>query len=82
LYQLGYLNSTFISSVFKKWAVIIPLAAVGGWALSELFSWVIPSRMLLISIGLNGVSFTVLFLGLVLLLDQGIRNQLKSLVKI
>lgn len=82
LYQLGYLNSSFISSVFRKWAVIIPLAAVGGWALSYLFAWVIPARMLLISIGLNGVSFTVLFLGLILLLDQEMRNQLKSLVKI
>lgn len=82
LYQLGYLNSKFISKVFRKWAVIIPLAAIGGWALSQLFSWVIPSRMLLISIGLNGVSFTVLFLGLILLLDQQMRNQLKSLVKI
>ena len=82
LHQLGYLNSSFISSVFRKWAVIIPLAAAGGWALSYLFAWVIPAKMLLISIGLNGVSFTVLFLGLILLLDQEMRSQIKSLVKI
>jgi O-antigen/teichoic acid export membrane protein len=82
LHQLGYLNLSFISTVLKKWFVIIPLAAVGGWLLSYLFALIIPSRMLIVSIGLNGISFTILFLSLVLLLDQDIRNQLRSLVKI
>jgi O-antigen/teichoic acid export membrane protein len=82
LYQLGYMNSSFIKSVFQKWIVIIPLAAAGGWALTYLFAIVIPVRMLIVSIGLNGLSFTVLFLTLVLLLDQELRSELKSLVKI
>ena len=82
LYQLGYLNVSFIGRVFKKWVVIIPLAAIGGWLLTRLFTLVVPSKMLLIYIGLNGLSFTILFLSLVLLLDKDIRNQLRSLVKI
>jgi O-antigen/teichoic acid export membrane protein len=81
LYQLGYLNQSFITSVLKKWVVIIPLTAAGGWLLSKLFALVVPAKMLIISIGLNGLSFTILFLSLVLLLDQEIRNQLKTLVK-
>lgn len=82
LHKLGYLSGSFITAVFRKWIVIIPLAAAGGWILSYLFAMVVPARMLIISIGLNGLSFTILFLGLVLILDQGIRSQLKSLIKI
>ncbi|MEJ7556676.1 MAG: hypothetical protein WKF66_00105 [Pedobacter sp.] len=81
LYQLGYMNQTFINAVLKKWVAIIPLAVAGGWLLSHLFAMVLPSRMPIISIGLNGLSFTILFLTLVYLLDQEIRNQIKSLVK-
>jgi O-antigen/teichoic acid export membrane protein len=82
LYQLGYLNATFIMGVLKKWMVVIPLAAAGGWLLSYLFATVVPSKMLLIYIGLNGLSFTVLFVGILLVLDRELRNQLRSLVKI
>jgi len=82
LHQLGYLTGLSINKVLKKWVLIIPLAAAGGWTLNFLFAMVVPARMLIISIGLNGLSFTLLFLTLVLVLDQGLRIQLRSLVKI
>ncbi|RZK13447.1 MAG: MATE family efflux transporter [Flavobacterium sp.] len=81
LYQLGYLNGSFIKKVLTDWAIVIPIAAAGGWLLSYLFALVVPEQMVLIGIIINGLSFAVFFAGIVLTLDKEVRNQLRNLVK-
>ena len=76
LHKLGFLNLAFMRRSLSLWAIIIPVAAVGGWGFSVLFNTVIPESMYIIKILLNGFSFTVFFGGLVLLLDSVLRNAL------
>lgn len=73
LYQLGYLNMTYMRRSLKLWAMIIPLVSLAGWGFNQLYNLVIPVNMVIMKILLNGFSFTLFFIGIVLVLDKALR---------
>jgi O-antigen/teichoic acid export membrane protein len=80
LYKLGFLNMKLMSRSLILWAVVIPVSALGGWGFSVLYNTVVPEQMHIIKILLNGGSFAVFFAGLILMLDQELRNDVTSML--
>jgi len=80
LYKLGFLNMQLMSRSLMLWAMIIPVSALGGWGFNVLYTMVIPEKMYIIKILLNGGSFAVFFAGLILLLDNALRNDVTSML--
>jgi len=80
LYQLGFLNMKYMRRSLKLWAVIIPVSVLAGWGFSYVYNIVIPPDMHIIKILLNGISFTVFFTALILLLDQTLRNDVMAML--
>lgn len=76
LNKLGFLDGGFISSILRKWLVVIPSAICAGWIFWYGFDLVIPQNMKIISILLNGLCFSVVFSVLILAVDQQIKRQL------
>lgn len=73
LHQLGYLNFKYMKLSLVLWAIIVPSAALVGWGLSYMYNVVIPESMYIIKILLNGISFTIFFIGLVMWIDKRLR---------
>jgi O-antigen/teichoic acid export membrane protein len=80
LYKLGFLNMKLMNRSLLLWAMIIPVSALGGWGFNVLYNTVIPQQMYIVKILLNGVSFTLFFGALILLLDQALRTDVTSML--
>ena len=79
LYKLGFLNMAFMRNSLKLWSMILPLAALAGWGFSYLFNTVVPEQMYITRILLNGVSFTVFFAGITLLIDKALKDDVSTM---
>ena len=79
LYKLGFLNMVFMRNSLKLWSMILPLAALAGWGFSILFNTVVPEQMYITRILLNGISFTVFFAGVTLLIDKALRDDVTNM---
>ncbi|MET4082567.1 O-antigen/teichoic acid export membrane protein [Pedobacter sp. UYP30] len=77
LHKVGFLDGKFVTSILKRWVVIIPLAAGLSWAIAYGANLIVPSSMKIISIMLNGALFSVLFATTVLTIDKELKETLR-----
>jgi O-antigen/teichoic acid export membrane protein len=79
LYKIGYLPTTLLKNILSNWLFIIPFALTAGWGCREMVdhlfitSWYIPRLVL------GSISFAILFIILVLLVDSEMRASLAQL---
>lgn len=78
LHKLGFLNAEFVLAILKKWLIIIPAAACISWILFYSFNLLVPKEMKVINLLINGLSFSVLFAGLLLAADKDLKMILRT----
>ncbi|GGI26921.1 lipopolysaccharide biosynthesis protein [Pedobacter mendelii] len=78
LNKLGFLNSKFIGDILKKWLLIIPLSALFSLGITYGFNLIIPGGMRIVSLLLNGISFTVVFIILLLIFDKDLKYTIQN----
>lgn len=81
LHRIGYLDKTFVLSIFRKWLVIIPIGACMTLALSRGISYLIPVSMQITSLLLNGLAFLILFFMLLLAVDKNLKSLLQNICR-
>lgn len=75
LHRLGYLSGAYLRRALGLWSVIAISASVAGWILSYVFNMMLPQDLLVTRILVNGFTFTVFFIGLLLLIDLELRTK-------
>lgn len=78
LYKIGYLQNSLIRSTLQRWAVIIPISALGGWSFKFLIDKLLPATMYFGKLITVSGLFFIFFIVLILLVDNGLRNSVKQ----
>lgn len=79
VYKLGYLQLSLLTHLSGTWLVVLPLALLGGWALSYSVDTLLPFNMHFTRLLVNGGVFSFYFLMLLLFIDAPVRKRLKGL---
>jgi O-antigen/teichoic acid export membrane protein len=74
LKKLGYFDASLWRNIFSLWLVIIPACFLAEWGLKALIAHYVPDNMYFLRLIINGASFTLFFIALILLIDTGIRQ--------
>ncbi|WP_207494050.1 lipopolysaccharide biosynthesis protein [Aridibaculum aurantiacum] len=77
VYKMGYLQVALMKKIAGICAIIIPSSAVAAYMLHLLITNTIPVDMHFVKLLVNSACFTLFFILLLLLIDQGLRNQLR-----
>jgi hypothetical protein len=79
VYKLGYLQISLLTALGNQWLIILPFALLGGWGFTQLVNGLLPATMYFAKLLVNGGTFTLFFLVLLLLVDVPLRAKAKSL---
>ncbi|HVF81128.1 MAG TPA: hypothetical protein VM884_04315 [Flavisolibacter sp.] len=79
VYKLGYLQISLLRALANRWVIILPAALFGGWGFTEVIDALLPATLYFAKLLVNGGSFTLFFLVLLLWVDVPLRTKAKSL---
>jgi hypothetical protein len=79
LYKLGYLQPILLKNILSMWVIIVPLAALAGWACKGLVENIFAENEYIPKLVVSGGLFCVTFIALLLLFDDVIRGSIKVL---
>lgn len=79
VYRLGYLQISLLTNLAKRWVIILPAAVLGGWGLTQIVNALLPATMYFARLLVNGGTFTLFFLVLLILVDVPLRGKAKKL---
>ncbi len=81
LYKLGFLENSLIKHTLGVWSIVVPLLVAGGVGCNYLVNSLPMKNLDIIKLILNGGAFFLLFVVIVLAVDQSMRNDLRLLLK-
>ena len=77
VYKLGYLQMNLIKKVTGLCAIIIPSGLIVAYLLHLFIANNVPISMHFIKLLINSTGFSIFFFSLLLIIDQGLRNQIR-----
>lgn len=78
VYKLGYLQKSLFTGIASTWAFILPAALAGGWGLLQLTNSLLGPTQYFAKLLVNGGTFSLLFLLLLLAVDRPFRTKAKA----
>jgi O-antigen/teichoic acid export membrane protein len=74
LHRLGYLDRSLITDSLRRWSLVLPIAGLAGWGISQAVKQIIPNGFYLARMVVNGGTYTLCFLLIILLTDGTVRQ--------